>query len=191
LLSELSQANTAYSEKAERDANRQKEMVHLAWKIKELSELNDQGRSLHSTINVLIAKLAGECSWIEDNIPSQLKSIRQEVATFIKGVTRHQRTPATHVLVFMISSEDRNKKPYALPVQCIPYKGLSDLKVRQLANKIIHEMSARNMKVAGKCHYLSEKLLKCGSCRFHNRWGVEFPSDKRKYQAVVCFPDSE
>ena len=139
----------------ERDANRQKEMVHLAWKIKELSELNDQGRSLISTINVLTAKLAGECNWIEDNIPSQLKSIRQEVATFIKGVTRHQRTPATHVLVFMISNEERNKKPYALPVQCIPYKGLSDLKVRQLANKVIHEMSARNMKVAGKCPCLS------------------------------------
>jgi len=120
-------------------------MVHLAWKIKQLSKLNEQERLLHSTITVLTAK-SGECRWIEENIPSQLKSVRQKVATFIKGVTQHQRTPATHVLVFMISNEERYKKPY---VQCIPYKGLSDSKVRQLANKIIHEMSARNMKVAG------------------------------------------
>jgi len=49
----------------------------------------------------------------------------------------------------MISNEERDKKPYALPVQCIPYKGLSDSMVRQLANKIIREMNARNMKVAG------------------------------------------
>jgi len=59
-------------------------MVHLAWKIKELSELNDQGRSLHSTTNVFTAQLTGECIWIEDNILSRLKSICQEVATFIK-----------------------------------------------------------------------------------------------------------
>ena len=49
----------------------------------------------------------------------------------------------------MISNEERDKKLYGLPVQCIPCKGLSDLKVRELANKIIHEMNARNMKVAG------------------------------------------
>ena len=49
----------------------------------------------------------------------------------------------------MISSEERRKKPYALPVQCLPYKGLSDTKVRELANKIIREMTSLNMKVAG------------------------------------------
>ena len=49
----------------------------------------------------------------------------------------------------MISSEERSKKPYALPVQCIPYKGLSDSTVRELANKVIHEMVKRRIKVAG------------------------------------------
>ena len=53
------------------------------------------------------------------------------------------------ILVFMISSEDRRKKPYALPVQCVPYKGLSDCKVRDLANNIISEMVKRKMNVAG------------------------------------------
>jgi len=50
----------------------------------------------------------------------------------------------------MISNKERNKKPYALPVQCIPYKGLSDSKVRQIANKVISEMAKRGMKVSGK-----------------------------------------
>ena len=77
-------------------------MVTLAWKIKELDELNQQGRTLHSAIGVLPAKLTGECRWIDENISSQLKDIRKQLAVFIKGVTRHQRTPATHVLVFMI-----------------------------------------------------------------------------------------
>ncbi|XP_065889311.1 uncharacterized protein [Dysidea avara] len=49
----------------------------------------------------------------------------------------------------MISTEDRRRKPYALPVQCVPYKGLSDSKVRDLANNIISEMVKRKMNVAG------------------------------------------
>ena len=49
----------------------------------------------------------------------------------------------------MISCEERRTKPYAIPVQCIPYKGLGDMKVCQLANNIIREMVTRNMKIAG------------------------------------------
>ena len=64
-------------------------------------------------------------------------------------MTRHQQTAASHILVFMISTEDRRRKPYALPVQCVPYKGLSDSKVRDLANNIISEMVKRKMNVAG------------------------------------------
>ena len=146
---ELTQANNTYSEKIQQDRNREKDLAALAWKIKELSELNENGRMLHTAIGAITTKLTGQCRWIQDNIPSQLKEIRQKLIMFIKGVTRHQRIPATHMVVFMISNEERDKKPYALPVQCIPYKGLSDLKVCQLANKIIHEMNARDMKVSG------------------------------------------
>ena len=49
----------------------------------------------------------------------------------------------------MISCEERRSKPYALPVQCIPYKGLDDMKIHELANNVIQEMVKRNMKVAG------------------------------------------
>ena len=49
----------------------------------------------------------------------------------------------------MISAEDRKKKPYAIPVQCIAYKGLKDAEVRNIANSIIREMHKRGMKVAG------------------------------------------
>ena len=166
-------------------------MVSLAWKIKELSELNEQGRSLNSAIGILATKLTGECRWIEDNIRSKLKEIRVQLAVFVKGVTRHQRTPATHVLVFMISNEERDKKPYALPVQCVPYKGVSDSMVRQLANKIIHEMSARKMNVAGICSLPINMNVYNDSCRLHYRWRMEFPSNKREYETIVYFSDPQ
>ena len=49
---------------------------------------------------------------------SQVKSLLQDI---VKGFYRYRRTAATHVLVIMISTETRTKKPYALPIQCLPY----------------------------------------------------------------------
>ena len=108
------------------------------------------GRKIFSQVNLLISKLPTEECDRSVNIPRSLHEIRQIFCTFIKGVVRHQCIAATHVLVFMISNEERDKKPYALPVQCLPYKGLSDSKVQKLANEIIDEMVRRGMKVAGK-----------------------------------------
>ena len=51
-----------------------------------------------------------------------------------------QRSPATHVFVFMVSSESRSKKPYSLPVQCIPYAGLIEVELRRLINDLCKEM---------------------------------------------------
>ena len=58
----------------------------------------------------------------------------------------------------MISTEDRRKKPYAIPVQCMPYQGLTDSKVRDLANSIISEMAKRKMNVAGSTVFSVQQL---------------------------------
>ncbi|XP_065891566.1 uncharacterized protein [Dysidea avara] len=149
LNSELTNVNNEYSEKLQSRQHKEKEMIKLTWKVKELSDLNENGREIFSQVNLIISKLPTEECDRSVNIPRDLHEIRQKVCTFIKGVVRHQRIAATHLLVFMISNEERHKKPYALPVQCLPYKGLSDAKVRELANEIIHEMVRRGMKVAG------------------------------------------
>jgi len=150
-LTELKRSNDTYSEKLQSSRYNDKDLINLSWKIKELGDLNEMGRKLHSNIDVLLMKVGENHSlWVQDNVPSQLKGIRKDLVSFIKGVTRHQRTAATHILVFMISNEERRKKPYAIPVQCLPYKGLSDLKVRELSNKLIVEMKKRKMKVAGE-----------------------------------------
>ena len=150
LSAELKCSNDTYSEKFQSDKYKDKDLITLSWKIKELSELNEIGRKLHTEIKVLSKRIEEhQCLWQQENIPGHLKDIRKNMVSFIKGVTRHQRTAATHILVFMISNEERRKKPYAIPVQCLPYKSLSDFKVRELANQIICEMTNRKMKVAG------------------------------------------
>ena len=146
---ELTKANDTYSQKLETERHQQKDMITLSWKVKELNDLAENGRQVYTEIKALVSRMQVREGSREENIPRILQTIRQKAISFVKGVVRHQRTAATHVLVFMISNEERNKKPYALPIQCLPYKGLSDSKVRELANHIITEMVQRKMKVAG------------------------------------------
>lgn len=48
----------------------------------------------------------------------------------------------------MISPEERLHKPYAIPVQCVPYKGLKDQDARIISNKLIETMVNTGMKVS-------------------------------------------
>lgn len=68
----------------------------------------------------------------------------------VSGFSRHQRTAATHIWVVMVSPETTQSKPYALPVQCIPYKSLTAVSARSLVNDVVKEMVKRGMEVAGK-----------------------------------------
>ena len=67
---------------------------------------------------------------------------------------KKKRTPATHVMVTMLSDEKRKHKPYALPVQYIPCQTLKDQFVRDLNKSLKEEMKSRDMTVAGGCQFL-------------------------------------
>ena len=82
-----------------------------------------------------------------ENVPRQLDSISKLLTTFVTALSKHTRTAASHIFVFMISPDKREKKPYAIPIQCIPYRGMT---LWSLVNKIVHEMHHRQMKVIGK-----------------------------------------
>lgn len=81
----------------------------------------------------------------ELNIPRILCQLRSNLLLFEKNVFKKRRTPASYVLVFMISESTRRHKPYALPIQCIPHSGLKDMKIRQLCDKIKKEMVKEGM----------------------------------------------
>ena len=75
-------------------------------------------------LSTLLDKLK-DPSFDREYLPCKSDSVRTAAEEFVKGVTRQQCIAATHCLVIMISPE-RNKKPYAFPVQCLPYNGLKD-----------------------------------------------------------------
>ena len=147
---ELTASNNLYSEKMTYANHSDQEIINLLWKVNELDELNKMGRKLYGNIAQVISRINSSDS-VKENIPPQLQDIHKSLFCFIKGLTRHQRITTTHILMLMISGEECRKKPYALPVQCLLYyKELTDLKVCELANRIVQEMLTRQMKVAGK-----------------------------------------
>lgn len=146
----LRKADSEYSKKQEKGTATEKSLFKLAWDIKELEYLNSCGRQLRVNISVLTDKLKDPLLNRErENVAGKISKLRQDLRKFVKGITSHQRIAATHCLVIMISPEERSTKPYAIPIQCIPYKGLKDSEVRDIVNKVIKEMWDRDMKVAG------------------------------------------
>lgn len=83
------------------------------------------------------------------NAARRLSQLRKRMLEFLQGLYRFRRQPATHIFVLMISPEQRDSKPYAIPVQCIPYISMKHSMCRNLVNNLIAEMHRRGMKVAG------------------------------------------
>ena len=83
------------------------------------------------------------------NYSQQLSIVRKQLNSFIKSLSKHTRNPASHIFVIMISPERRDMKPYAIPVQCIPYHGLKDSVVQNIVNKLVKEMHNRGMAISG------------------------------------------
>ena len=51
-------------------------LINLAWKLKELSDLNEEGRKLNTVISLVVEKLQSECcDVVKDNIPHQMTNV--------------------------------------------------------------------------------------------------------------------
>ena len=66
-----------------------------------------------------------------------------------KRIVHFRRVPATHIFVLMISSDARDKKPYAVPVQWIPYAGLKEEDIRKLVSNLCQKMVSLGMRISG------------------------------------------
>lgn len=124
-------------------------MHRLGWEVDELQRLLDECQWIMREINKL--KSAEDSG----NVQRRLTDLRQRMRKFVKGIVPFQRTAATHIAVYMISDEQRIKKPYAIPIQCMPYRGMNGTLGRRLVKSIVAEMYRRGMNVSGKtcCPY--------------------------------------
>lgn len=151
VLTELQKTTSEYEEKQKSGGAAEKTMFSLLWDVDELKRLNDEGRRIRTEISATLSLLAlPAAARHEHNVPRRLASLRTQLSGFIKGLFHFKRTPATHMFVLMVSSEWRDHKPYALPVQCFPYAGLKEKDMRSIVTDLVKEMVGLGMSVAGK-----------------------------------------
>ena len=79
-----------------------------------------------------------------------LHSLKSDLLKYLKDRFSKKRTAATHLLVFMIADELGNRKPYAIPVRFMPYRSLTDAKLRELELQLEEAMRRIGMTVVGK-----------------------------------------
>jgi len=75
--------------------------------------------------------------------------LKTNLLSYLKDLFTKKRTAASHVLVFMFADELRNRKPYAIPVRFMPYKSLTDSKLRELELQLEEAMRNVAMTVVG------------------------------------------
>jgi hypothetical protein len=69
---------------------------------------------------------------------SDVSNLIWRLLTYLHGLFTKRRNPASHLLIFMISDELRNCKPYAASVRFLPYKSLTDKMLRDLQLEVEH-----------------------------------------------------
>jgi len=118
-------------------------MFSLSWDVEELKTIYSQGYEIQADV---LACSQFCCPELFQSSNVATTTIRTRLLEFTKRVEHFKGTPATHIFVLMLSSELCNKKPYVVPVQCIPYAGLKEI---DLVSALCKEMSHHGMKVAG------------------------------------------
>lgn len=109
-----------YSTKIAKGSSPTNTLYQLAWNVDEIGRLIDSGRKARVEVQCLLDSLkSGNES--RANIHHRVSQVKSSLCEIVKGYYRYRRTAATHILV-IISTETRTKKPYALPVQCLPYR---------------------------------------------------------------------
>ena len=143
----LQTAEKTYSEKAMEAKCGTNELFSAGWTVEELQKLIEERQQIVVNIDALLGYLEGGME--VSNPALLLTNIRQRLTSFIRALYHHKRTPATNVYVMMISSEQRQVKPYALPIQLLPYASINETTMRGLIRDILKTMKARGMKVVG------------------------------------------
>ena len=146
----LNEADSAFQKKFNSPNTSQQLLKTLCWERVEFNTLLQQAQAFRGMIEDLLphlqpgnARVLEVTTCLRDMMPDQMKYLRN---LFIK-----KRQPAaTHVLAVLVSEERRNKKPYALPVQFIPYHSLKDQYIRDVTAGIKAEMPKLDLKPVGK-----------------------------------------
>ena len=112
-------AKEEYEKALKVSSKRESTLMELAWNSTGFTELVKQAKEFRAEVTLYLSYLQkGEHSKVKKFLPPLTKKLLQ----YLHGLFTKRRNPTSHLLIFMISDELRNHKPYAVPVRFLTYK---------------------------------------------------------------------
>ena len=143
LISGTEVANGLYSRAIQAGKSSEQKLMELSWSVVGFEKLVEKARNLQVELRTFLQGIGTANT-------GGLTSLISSLLTYLKDLFSKKRIAATHVLVFMISDELRNRKPYAIPVRFMPYKSLTDSELRELEVQLEEAMRNAGMTVVGR-----------------------------------------
>ena len=140
-------ANVEYENALKGNGKSEAKLMELAWNCTGFAELVKQAKQFKHEVTLCLDYLQQEKHL---KVKKILPDLIQRMLRYLHGLFSKQRKAASHLLIFMISNELRNRKPYAVPVQFLPYKSLTDKVLRDLQVEVESKMNGIDMNVVGK-----------------------------------------
>ena len=116
----LAAAEEEYEKKFNAPNTSQHMFRTLCWERVELNTLLQQSQLFLEKYHGMMLCLHQQLPRVKE-VVSALKNIESDALCYLRNLFVKKRQPgATHVLLFLLSDERRNQKPYALPVWYVP-----------------------------------------------------------------------
>ena len=141
------EARKAYDDAVDKSKVSNNSLMELSWAQIGFEELQKKLLKCQRTLSFMTT-----CIMLGDNttVTKVLNDFKNDVCNYLKDLYAKKRTAAGHLLAFMISDEQRNSKPYAIPIRFLPYQSISDEKLRALEIEIEEKMRSIDMVPVGK-----------------------------------------
>lgn len=136
-------AKASYENALQAKRSAQNTLMELAWDTIGYEQLIKDCKCLTEELSSLISHPESTTSI------AGFQSLKKRLLQYLQGLYSKKRSAASHLMVFMISDELRNSKPYAVPVQFLSYKSITDGKVRELEKELENVMTSIGMTVVG------------------------------------------
>ena len=147
----LAAAEQEYEKKFNAPNTSQHMLKTLCWERVEFNTLLQQSQLFLEKYHGMMLCLHQQLPRVKEVVLA-LQNIESDALYYLRNLFVKKRQPeATHVLLlFLLSDERRNQKPYVLTVQYVPYKSIKDQFVRDLTDAIKTEMMRMHLKPVGK-----------------------------------------
>lgn len=151
LANGLVHAEEEYARKFNSPTTSAEVLKTLCWERVEFNTLLQQSQSFKEQFELMKSLLNHPVSPRARDVKNQYTTLFPDMHKYLRNLFIKKRQPAaTHVLLFLISDERRNKKPFAMPVQYVPYHSIKDQYLRDMTDKIKQEMVKMDLKPVGK-----------------------------------------